>query len=189
MMFPDRLLDHAGPGRPCATATVRMAFRHRDVVGARDEKTFAAQWLAYASPCRRFAADLAIDCARLGAGVVRTTFTVEDFHLILLAGLPAHPCFLPVRGAGPPPTRPAIKRWRGSFSFLVSSWQGTRPSPKARSSRLPRAPFQRQIAATNSNGGSAWISASPTKFVRSSPPYALWCATRSCRSKKSTRRR
>ncbi len=50
MMFPDRLLDHAGPGRPCATATVRMAFRHRDVVGARDEKTIAAQWLAYASP-------------------------------------------------------------------------------------------------------------------------------------------
>src|SRR5208337_2715721 len=97
MMFPDRLLDHAGPGRPCATATVRMAFRHRDVVGARDEKTFAAQWLAYASPCRRFAADLAIDCARLGAGVVRTTFTVEDFHLILLAGLPAHPCIFPAR--------------------------------------------------------------------------------------------
>src|SRR5208282_522798 len=97
MMFPDRLLDHAGPGRPCATATVRMAFRHRDVVGARDEKTFAAQWLAYASPCRRFAADLAIDCARLGAGVVRTTFTVEDFHLILLAGLPAHPCLFPAR--------------------------------------------------------------------------------------------
>ena len=67
-----------------------MAFRDRDVVGARDENSFAAQWLAYASPCRRFAADLAIDCARLGAGVVRTTFTVEDFHLILLAGLPAH---------------------------------------------------------------------------------------------------
>jgi hypothetical protein len=33
--------------------------------------SFAAQWLAYASPYRRFAADLAIDCARLGAGAVR----------------------------------------------------------------------------------------------------------------------
>ncbi|HKI13528.1 MAG TPA: hypothetical protein VKA12_00670, partial [Roseiarcus sp.] len=44
----------------------------------------------YASPCRRFAADLAVDSARLGAGAVRETFTVEDFHLMLLAGLPAH---------------------------------------------------------------------------------------------------
>ena len=41
-------------------ATVRFAFRYRDTVGARD-KSFAAQWLACASPCRRFAADLAID--------------------------------------------------------------------------------------------------------------------------------
>ena len=52
--------------------------------------SFAAQWLAYASPCRRFAADLAINGARLGADVVRVTFAVEDFHLLLLAGLPAH---------------------------------------------------------------------------------------------------
>ena len=51
---------------------------------------FAAQWLAYASPCRRFATDLAIDGARLEAGVVRITFTVKDFHLILLVGLPTH---------------------------------------------------------------------------------------------------
>src|SRR3954447_8317519 len=28
--------------------------------------------------------------ARLGASVGRYTFTVEDFHLLLLAGLPAH---------------------------------------------------------------------------------------------------
>jgi len=49
-----------------------------------------AQWLAYASPCPRFAADLAVDCARLPAGAVRT-FTVADFHVMLLACLPAHP--------------------------------------------------------------------------------------------------
>ena len=81
------------PGRTvlAAIATVRMAFRHRDVVGARDESSFAARWLAYASPYRRFAADLAIDSARLGASAMRQTFTVEDFHLILPAGLPAHP--------------------------------------------------------------------------------------------------
>ena len=55
------------PGRTvlAAIATVRMAFRHRDVVGA------AARWLAYASPYRRFAADLAINSARLGAGAMR----------------------------------------------------------------------------------------------------------------------
>ena len=91
-----------GGNRPRAGfATVRVAFRRRDVVGARNYLSFAAQWLAYASPCRRFAADLAIDAARLGAGVVRVTFTVKDFHLILLAGLPAHPrqqgnCFPPL---------------------------------------------------------------------------------------------
>ena len=61
------------PGRTvlAAIATVRMVFRHRDVVGARDESSFAARWLAYASPYRRFAADLAIDSARLGAGAMR----------------------------------------------------------------------------------------------------------------------
>jgi hypothetical protein len=82
-----------GRNRPRVFATVRIAFRHRDVVGARNHLSFAAQWLACASPCRRFAADLAIDGARLGAGAVRETFTVKDFHLMLLAGLPAHPCF------------------------------------------------------------------------------------------------
>jgi hypothetical protein len=79
-----------GRNRPRVFATVRIAFRHRDVVGARDYCSFAAQWLACASPCRRFAADLAVVSARLGAGAVRETFTVKDFHLILPAGLPAH---------------------------------------------------------------------------------------------------
>jgi hypothetical protein len=50
-----------------------------------------AQWLAYALPCRRFAAALADDSARLGADVVRYSFIVMDFHHLLLAGLPAHP--------------------------------------------------------------------------------------------------
>ncbi len=85
--------SQTAPGRTVLalfSATVRIAFRSRNVVGARDNMAFAAQWLAYASPCRRFAADLAINGARLGAGVARATFTVEDFHLILLAGLPTH---------------------------------------------------------------------------------------------------
>jgi hypothetical protein len=51
------------PGRAVLalfSATVRIAFRSRNVVGARDNMAFPAQWLAYASPCRRFAAGLAI---------------------------------------------------------------------------------------------------------------------------------
>ena len=59
-------------------------------VGTRDDPAFAAQWLAYALPCRRFAATLAGDDARLGADVVRYSFIVVDLHHLLLAGLPAH---------------------------------------------------------------------------------------------------
>ena len=79
------------PGRTGARARapVRFAFRNRYGVGARDIP-FAAQWLACAIPCRRFAAGLAADDARLGADVGRYSFIVSDFHRLLLAGLPAH---------------------------------------------------------------------------------------------------
>ena len=61
-------------------------------VGARNIVLFAAQWLAYALPCRRFAAALADDGARLGADVDRYSFIVVDLHHLLLAGLPALYC-------------------------------------------------------------------------------------------------
>src|SRR6266403_4335793 len=51
---------------------------------------FAAQWLAYALPYRRFVAVLADANARLGADVDRYSFIVVDLHHLLLAGLPAH---------------------------------------------------------------------------------------------------
>ena len=51
-----------------------------------DNLTFAAQWLAYALPCRRFASTLTGDDARLGAGVDRYSFTVLDLHHLLFAG-------------------------------------------------------------------------------------------------------
>lgn len=41
-------------------------------------------------PCRRFALPLAGQNARLGGDVTRYVFIVEDLHLLLLAGLPAH---------------------------------------------------------------------------------------------------
>src|SRR5207249_6343270 len=82
-------------------APVRVAFRVDDGVGARNKVSFAAQWLAYAFPCRRFARALADTHARLGASVGRYSFTAEDLHLLLLAGLPAHrpkTCTLPEVG-------------------------------------------------------------------------------------------
>jgi hypothetical protein len=70
------------PGRPGthARAPVRVAFRDLKRVGTQDSTSFAAQWLACALPCRRFAVILADANARLGAEVVRYTFLVEDLH-------------------------------------------------------------------------------------------------------------
>ena len=51
---------------------------------------FSARWLAYALPCRRFAAALADDDARLRADVDRYSFIATDLHRLLPAGLPAH---------------------------------------------------------------------------------------------------
>ena len=72
------------PGWPGtrADAPGHVAFRIANGVGTRNSCTFTAQWLAYALPCRRFAAVLAGDNARLGASVGRYTFTAEDFHLL-----------------------------------------------------------------------------------------------------------
>ena len=56
----------------------------------RSSRRTAAQWLAYALPCRRFADTLTDAYARLGADVDRYSFIVVDFHHLLLAGLPAH---------------------------------------------------------------------------------------------------
>jgi hypothetical protein len=72
------------------TARGPVAFRSSQGVGCSGVGFFVAQWLAYALPCRRFAAALAGDTARLGADVVRYSFIVMDFHHLLLAGLPAH---------------------------------------------------------------------------------------------------
>src|SRR5438067_9284518 len=66
-----------------------MAFRPTDSVGTRIQVYFAAQWLAYTLPCRRFADTLADACARLGADADRYSFIAVDLHHLLLAGLPA----------------------------------------------------------------------------------------------------
>ena len=50
------------PGRldACDDAPSRVAFRYRNSVGTRDIFSVAAQWLAYAYPCQRFASHLAV---------------------------------------------------------------------------------------------------------------------------------
>jgi hypothetical protein len=80
------------PGRSStrASAPARVAFRCLNGVGTRSFTSFAAQWLASALPCRRFATTLAGCGARLGADLVRYSFIATDSHRLVLAGLPAH---------------------------------------------------------------------------------------------------
>ena len=67
-----------------------VAFRGVNNVGTRIYNAFAAQWLAYTFPYRRFAVILAEGCARIGGDVGCYSFIAVDSHHILLAGLPAH---------------------------------------------------------------------------------------------------
>src|SRR3954465_13597584 len=91
--FPHKERPHM-PGSPTtpgwagsrAVAPVHVAFRNSDHVGTRDYLAFAAPWLAYALPYRRFAVTLTSANARLGADLVRYSFTVGDSHLLLFAG-------------------------------------------------------------------------------------------------------
>jgi hypothetical protein len=92
-----RVSDHAEP-------TLVLALTHAIVwpsagqtASALRSKAFAAQWLAYTIPYRRFAPDLTVRNARLGADVVRCSFIVVDSHHLLLAGLPAHQTPFPLR--------------------------------------------------------------------------------------------
>ena len=85
-------IHRAPPPSACVGAPGHVAFRYTDSVGARDQFSFAAQWLACTFPCRRFADILTNACARLGADVGRYSFIAVDLHHLLLAGLPAHLC-------------------------------------------------------------------------------------------------
>jgi hypothetical protein len=70
------------PGRSGThvNAPVRIAFRFEKSVGTQIDVIFAAQWLAYAIPYRRFADTLAEANARLGADVGRYPFIVVDLY-------------------------------------------------------------------------------------------------------------
>ena len=77
-----------GPTGARNNAPADFAFRQVNNVGTRIDNDFAAQWLAYTLPYRRFADVLADACARIGGDVDCYSFIAVDFHHILLASLP-----------------------------------------------------------------------------------------------------
>ena len=77
-----------GPAGARNDAPVSVAFRGVNNVGPRVSNAFAAQWLAYTLPYRRFAVILAEDYARIRGDVGCYSFIAVDSHHILLAGLP-----------------------------------------------------------------------------------------------------
>src|SRR6516165_8558986 len=79
-----------GPTGARNNAPGDFAFRQVNNVGTRVDNDFAAQWLAYTLPYRRFADVLADACARSGGDVDCYSFIAVHFHHILLASLPAH---------------------------------------------------------------------------------------------------
>jgi hypothetical protein len=87
--FPHMPGSSTTPGCPDAraNASVHIAFRLRNSVGAQDVNLCEAQWLAYAFPYRRFAVALADDRARLRLDTDRYSLIVSDLHRLLLAGL------------------------------------------------------------------------------------------------------
>ncbi len=68
----------------CDDVPVHVALRDSDHVGTQNFLAFAAPWLAYVLPCRRFADTLTSANARLGPD--RYSFTVVDLHIQLFAG-------------------------------------------------------------------------------------------------------
>src|SRR5229473_2223498 len=99
-----------------ASVHARVAFREVNNVGTRVHNAFAAQWLAYTLPYRRFAVILADDCARIGDDVGCYSFIAVDFHHIPLAGLPAHSLTLPPAGSLSRPRRP-LSRGSGPSGY------------------------------------------------------------------------
>jgi hypothetical protein len=81
-------------------APAHVAFRNHDAVGTQDYQAYAAQWLAYVLPYRRFIGTLTDADARLGAGVDRYSLTAVDFHLLLFAGFDRRTTILELRSRG-----------------------------------------------------------------------------------------
>jgi len=103
-----------GPTGARNNAPADFAFRGVNNVGTRVDNGFAAHWLAYTLPYRRFANVLTDACARIGGDVGRYSFIAVDFHHILLAGLPAHSLTLRPAGSLDRPTATFVTRLQPS---------------------------------------------------------------------------
>ena len=85
--LPHRVFDHAGLGRALAvTRPSMLPSVYMTTSAPRLFQAFAAQWLAYALPYRRFACTLTSADARLGADADRYSFIAVDLHHLLPAG-------------------------------------------------------------------------------------------------------
>ena len=73
-----------------SSASVHIAFHSPTGVGTLNKTAFAAPYPAYARPYQLLVCLLTETSAWLGADVVRYTFIVEDFHLLLLTSLLAN---------------------------------------------------------------------------------------------------
>src|SRR5450759_532569 len=112
-----------GPTGARSSAPADFAFRQVNNVGTRVANDFAAQWLAYTLPYRRFADALADACAQIGGDVDCYSLIAVDFHHILLASFPAHSLALPPARRSclrlthvVASMRPSLdSRWGGSF--------------------------------------------------------------------------
>jgi len=113
-----------GPTGARNNAPADFAFRQVNNVGTRVANDFAAQWLAYTLPYRRFADVLADACARIGGDVDCYSFIAVDFHPILLASLPAHSLTLRPAHSPRSPIRGPLSE---GFRHFVSSM----PAPVA----------------------------------------------------------
>src|SRR5271170_875345 len=82
-----RVFDHAGLGRALAmTRPPMLPSVYMTTSAPRLFQAFAAQWLAYVLPYRRFACTLTSADARLGADADRYSFIAVDLHHLLPAG-------------------------------------------------------------------------------------------------------
>jgi hypothetical protein len=137
-------------------APASFAFRGVNNVGTRVSNAFAAQWLTYTLPYRRFAVILAEDCARIGGDVGCYSFISVDSHHILLAGLPAHSLALrPAHSRGHPIVT-AIRRLQ-PFRYLhdcsdcfrlerIAGWASHPLESAAFSRRTPKAAVRSKVA-------------------------------------------
>jgi hypothetical protein len=179
-----------GPAGARINAPASFAFREVNNVGTRIPNAFAAQWLAYTLPYRRFAVVLAGNCARIGDDVGCYSFIAVDFHRIPLAGLPAHSLALrPAHSRG----HQFVARYTEGFSHFVTSMTASVASGWSESPGEPFTHWNAPPFTAHTHSGHSHRSFALRKFLKTlgSPRGASWrqiCTLPSGHSSASTSR-